>query len=142
MNIPALLMAGLCLLSPKALALTEEGDYTQQLDFPPVVEEAEPEMTYIGNFYITGYDPFCGHCCGKAHPDGVTASGAVAEYDHTVAMCKDYPFGTQIYIDGLGYYTVEDRGVGRGCVDVACDGHAACYAVTSHRDVYLVEDEG
>ena len=140
MNIPALLMAGLCLLSPKALALTEEGDYTQQLDFPPVVDEAEPEMVYAGRMYITGYDPWCGHCCGKAHPDGKTASGVIAQTNHTVAMCKDYPFGTEIYIDGLGYYTVEDRGVGKDWVDVACESHEACYQITRYADVYIVEE--
>ena len=105
-------------------------------------QDTEPEMVYAGRMYITGYDPWCGHCCGKAHPDGKTASGVIAQTNHTVAMCKDYPFGTEIYIDGLGYYTVEDRGVGKDWVDVACESHEACYAITRYADVYIVEGAG
>lgn len=103
-------------------------------------EYAEPTMTYLGNYYITGYSPWCGHCCGKAVPDAITASGVVAEVGRTIAMCKDFAFGTKIYIDGLGYYVVEDRGVGKGCIDVACNNHSECYAITGHYDVYIVEE--
>lgn len=136
MNIPALLMAGLCLLSPKALALTEEGDYTQQLDFPPAVEEAEPELTYLGTYKITGYDA-CARCCGKS--DGITASGTRAEVGRTIATGREFDFGTRLYIEGIGERTVEDRGVGNGCIDVFCADHPDCYALTGWYDVYLVE---
>jgi len=103
----------------------------------PDALRASVTMTYLGNYYITGYDA-CAACCGKT--DGITASGALAEVGRTVAMCKDYPYGTVIYIDGLGYYTVEDRGVGRGCVDVFCNNHSEAYALTGHYDVYIVEE--
>ena len=99
-----------------------------------------PKLTYIGECDITGYDPWCSHCCGKEVADAVTASGKVAEVDHTVAMCSDYPFGTRIYIEGMGQYVVEDRGVGKGKVDVACESHAECYKVTSRRAVYVIDD--
>lgn len=138
MNIPALLMAGLCLLSPKALALTEEGDYTQQLDFPPVVEEAEPEREYLGRYYITGYDT-CARCCGKS--DGITASGTTATVGRTVAAGRELHFGATIWIEGIGERVVEDRGVGNGCIDVFCADHPDCYALTGWYDVYLVEGE-
>lgn len=97
---------------------------------------SQPKMTYMGAYWITGYDPFCSHCCGKS--DGITASGAKAEFGVTCAM-YGIPFGTKIYIDGLGYYIVQDRGVGSGCIDLACENHAACYAVTGRYDVYIVE---
>lgn len=106
---------------------------------PPEPEpEPEPTMTYLGRYYITGYDT-CYQCCGK-WAGGPTASGVMPTVNHTVAMCSDYPFGTKIYIDGLGYYTVEDRGVGRNCVDVFCNNHTECYAITGYRDVYLVKE--
>lgn len=103
-------------------------------------KKAEPTLTPIGRHYITGYDPFCSHCCGKYAADGITASGVKAVIGETVAM-SGYAFGTRIYIDGLGYYTVHDRGVGSGCVDVACANHAECYKITGYYEVYIVEGE-
>ena len=108
--------------------------------------EAEKEKRVsIGTCYITGYDN-CVQCCGK-WAGGPTASGVMPTVNHTVAMASDYPFGTKIYIEGLGYYTVEDRGVGykytNGVrypwVDVFCNNHAECFALTGYYEVYLVE---
>lgn len=99
--------------------------------------EEEPEMELLGTWRITGYDPYCEHCCGKA--DGVTASGVQAEIGKTVAV-KGLPFGTEIYVEDLGYFRVDDRGVGDEWVDVACDGHDACYAVTGWRLVWRVNE--
>lgn len=101
-------------------------------------EKNNPKLTLLGEYKVTGYDPFCSHCCGKWAADGITASGAVAEIGVTCAM-KDMPFGTKVYIEGLGYYTVQDRGVGKGVIDVACGSHAECYEVTGKYTVYLVE---
>lgn len=105
-----------------------------------VEASSSPKMTYIGQLYVTGYSPYCSHCVGKTHPDGITASGTAAEIGRTVAMCSDYPFGTNIYIEGLGKYVVEDRGVGTGCVDVACEDHAACYKITGYYNVYVIKE--
>lgn len=100
-------------------------------------EAAKPKLTSIGTCYITGYDN-CVQCCGK-WAGGPTASGVMPTVNHTVAMSSAYPFGTRIYIDGLGYYTVEDRGVGSGTVDVYCNNHSEAYAITGYYQVYLVE---
>lgn len=51
---------------------------------------------------------------------------------------KGYAFGTKVYIVGLGYYIVEDRGVGNGVIDVFCNNHNECYAITGYYDVYIV----
>ena len=106
---------------------------------PDPIPEPEPVLTSLGKLKIVGYDPYCSHCVGKTTPNGVTASGAIAEVGRTVAMA-DVAFGTRIYIDRLGEFVVEDRGVSTGMVDVACDGHDACYAITSSREVWIVED--
>ena len=103
---------------------------------PPPEPEPTEKLEHLGVLYITGYDPYCSHCCGKT--DGITASGAKAIYDYTIAMSSAYSFGTVIYIEGLGTYVVEDRGVGFGTVDVARNGHDACYAITGNYDVYIV----
>ena len=93
---------------------------------------------YLGTYYVTGYDPYCTHCCYRA--DGITASGKVVAEGRTVAMCKDFPFGTRVYIEGLGIYTVEDRGVGPGKIDVACSDHSKCYALTGHYEVWVINN--
>ena len=50
----------------------------------------------------------CTKCCGP-NAKGITASGVKAKANHTIAMSKEYPFGTQIEIENMGIYTVEDR---------------------------------
>jgi hypothetical protein len=95
-----------------------------------------PTSTYIGDYYITGYNPYDAKQCGKA--DGITASGKLVTIGKTISM-KGVSFGTRIYIQGLGEYIVEDRGVRAGCIDVACADNASCYAITSMRAAYLVE---
>lgn len=116
--------------------VAEESSTEESID-PPIVEEepvaveeTEPvSMTYIGNLYITGY-------VATGNP---TASGPYP-YVGGVAMSRSYGFewGTTIYIDGLGYYTLFDTGCSYGVVDVFCNTIPECYALTSYRDVYIV----
>lgn len=68
----------------------------------PIQQRIETE-----NYIITAYCP-CVKCCGKS--DGITASGVKAVEGVTVAMNKSIPFGTKIYIDGVGERIVQDRG--------------------------------
>lgn len=112
----------------------------------PEVEEPEPEpaqeaptMRYLGRYKITGYDT-CAECCGKS--DGITASGTQATVGRTCAASKDLPFGTRLYIEGIGERVVEDRGGGvKGDhIDVLCEDHPACYAVTGYYEVYAIEE--
>lgn len=100
--------------------------------------EPEPEMRYLGEYYITGYD-ICYECCGKI--DGITASGAYATVGRTIAASREFPFGTKLYIDGIGVRVVEDRGgaIGGGRIDVLCNNHSECYAITGYYDVYIIE---
>jgi 3D (Asp-Asp-Asp) domain-containing protein len=56
-------------------------------------------------FKITSYCS-CVKCCGKS--DGIMASGKKV-YNGACAM-NWLPFGTKVRIEGLGIYTVEDRG--------------------------------
>jgi len=117
------------------LALIEAYRKPPELE-PEPEPEPEPTMTYLGRYYITGYDT-CARCCGKS--DGVTASGTYATVGRTIATGTEFSFGTRLYIDGIGYRTVEDRGVGNGQIDVLCSNHTECYALTGWYDVYRVE---
>lgn len=101
------------------------------------VEAEEPAMRYLGKCKITGYDT-CAKCCGKV--DDITASGAIATVGKTCAAPKDIPFGTKLYIDGIGERIVEDMGgFGENVIDVLCKDHSDCYAITGYYDVYIME---
>lgn len=80
----------------------------QALSANPVY--ADPAMNgyeCLGTYLTTGYCP-CAACCGKTN--GVTASGVIAQANHTIAADTGVlPFGTQVVINGK-VYTVEDRG--------------------------------
>ena len=96
------------------------------------------EYTYIGEYKITGYTPGCEHCCGNT--EGITASGVEAIVGYTVAAESSIPFGTTIYIEGYGYYVVEDRGAfDSGTIDIAASTHEECYLLTNNGiNVYIV----
>lgn len=98
-----------------------------------------PQKRYLGSFRITGYDT-CSRCCGKC--DGVTASGTQATVGRTCAASADLPFGTRLWIEGIGERIVEDRGgaIKGNRIDVLCANHPDCYAVTGTYEVYVLED--
>lgn len=83
-----------------------------------VIERPAVTTEYYGECRITFYCP-CAKCCGKS--DGITASGALATPNHTVAA-GTLPFGTRLLIDGEEY-VVEDRGVGDHQIDIFVSSH-------------------
>ena len=106
---------------------------------PPVEiqQRPEPERRFLGSYQIYGYDT-CVTCCGKS--DGITASGTVATVGRTCAAPYGLAFGTRLWIDGIGERVVEDRGyLGSTVIDVLCEDHHACYAMTGVYDVYVIE---
>ena len=85
-------------------------------------EEAKNEKPIVEEYVITAYC-HCTKCCGKS--DGITASGVKAREGITVAMNKSIPFGTKIYIDGVGERIVQDRGgaIKGNRIDLYFDSH-------------------
>ena len=73
-----------------------------------------------GRHRITHYDS--GACCNGRNAER-TASGAPMQVGRTVATGREFPFGTRLLINGT-IYTVEDRGVPNGCVDILVDSHS------------------
>lgn len=68
----------------------------------------QSKVAYLGQYKITYYCA-CKQCSGKE--DGITASGVKAQEGVTVAAdTSKLPFGTEIYIKGIGWRTVQDRG--------------------------------
>ena len=112
------------------------------------IEEAEPviEKEYLGEFRITAYCS-CKKCCGKwaeNRPNGIVYGASGEELKAGVSVASFYPFGTKLYIDGLGEYVVQDRPsewvfdkYGKNVVDVYFDNHEeACAFGLKHLDVY------
>lgn len=60
-------------------------------------------VRYEISFYCS-----CTYCCDVQ--TGITASGTYATEGRTIAAPRDIPFGSEVYIEGMGTYIVEDRG--------------------------------
>ena len=92
------------------------------IEQPVQANEIRQNLTYKGVYKLTAYCP-CERCCGKT--DGITASGEKAVEGVTVAMDKSIPFGTKIYIDGVGERIVQDRGgaIKGNRIDLYFDSH-------------------
>lgn len=77
------------------------------------------------------------------HPDyGITASGHRAKAGVTVAAGRHIPYGTVLYIEGIGYRTVHDRGgaIKGNKIDVFMSNMAQVNAFgRRHLDVYIVK---
>lgn len=75
----------------------------------------EPEATELislGAYTITAYCS-CEKCCGKWSAYNLTASGTTPAEGRTVAAdWSVLSAGTEVYIDGVGWRTVEDTGSG------------------------------
>ena len=94
-------------------------------------ESPEEELEYLGTFEMTAYE-WTGSPC---------ANGNYPEVGYTVA-CNSLPLGTTVYIEGVGYRVVEDRGAewhGDWWMDLYLGDVDSCYewGVRSV-DVYIV----
>lgn len=126
--------AGALLGGGAAYRITEPQEPTKATFRPVVVrtdaivveETEEPELVSLGTFTVYAYCP-CSACCGQ-WSGGPTASGVMPEEGRTVAADWDVlPVGTEIYIDGVGWRTVEDTGSGitGNSLDLYMDSHQA-----------------
>ena len=92
----------------------------------------EYEFVYIGNFRYTYYcDERYEHICG--YGKGITASGKPTEVGWTVAADTSVlPMGSIIYVEGIGFREVMDRG-GAVCgnhIDILLTTHEECFEQT------------
>ena len=82
-------------------------DLQDRLDI--LLETFDMAETYT----ITGYaplDPSAVHGLDYIGDPTITASGQAPVPNETVAAAKDIPFGTRVWIEGVGVRTVNDRG--------------------------------
>lgn len=128
--------AGALLGAGTAYSITEPQEPAKATFRPVVVqtsiEAQEPELVSIGTFTAYAYCP-CETCCGQ-WSGGPTASGVMPEEGRTVAADWDVlPAGTEIYIDGIGWRTVEDTGgaIRGDTIDIFFESHeeAAAFGI-------------
>lgn len=77
----------------------EEEYYEEETYEEETYDEWGNNLVYLGAYDITAYE-WTGYPC---------ANGNYPTVGYTVA-CNSLPLGTVLYIDGIGYRTVEDRG--------------------------------
>lgn len=79
-------------------------------------DNSQEGMSYAGYYELTAYE-YTGSTC---------ANGNMPTVGYTVA-CNSLPLGTQIYIEGYGYYVVEDTGgMGGNVIDIYLGDPGAC----------------
>ena len=98
-------------------------------------EDPMENFTQMGQWRITAY-----YETGYA-----TASGVYPEIGTTLAH-NSLPFGTQIYIEGLGFWTVQDRGpgyLGSEWCDIYLGDYGDCVRFgEQYRSVWVVPEGG
>ena len=95
-------------------------------------EETE-SRTYLGTYKVTAY----------AETGNPCANGNYPTTDYTIA-CNSLPFGSKVYIDGVGYRTVEDRGASwhkDEWIDLYLGDVNSCIQWgVQYKDIFLVEE--
>ena len=135
------LLVGTCVVPPwdmPADAVRNEPESVVYAEAEEVIEpeeiaeeSPEEELEYLGTFEMTAYEWTGNPCANGNYPEG----------GYTVA-CNSLPLGTTVYIEGVGYRVVEDRGAdwhGSNWMDLYLGDVDSCYewGVRSV-DVYIV----
>ena len=107
-------------------------DYLSDGTEPEV--ESSSDMTYLGDFYCTGYTVANGP---------LTALGDRTEDVVGYAIAVDpnvIPYNSTVYIEGIGYRVARDCGgaIKGNRLDVLVWDTSSAYALTGYRKVYLV----
>lgn len=150
----------LCIVTASALSVTgylinkgPEIEYVEVVEkqYIPSIMEGGLELTYLGEFEYTGYDP-CVACCGqyaKNRPvvNGkeivYTASGEIAS-NLTVAVDPNViPLGSLLYLEGYGVRIAQDTGstVKGNVIDIYFDNHEDAWDVGRQkgRKVWIIK---
>jgi len=101
-------------------------------DIETRLNKIEDELNKWSVYEATAYAPLDPNAkegmCYEGNPR-ITASGTPVVPGVTVAAGKELPFGTELYIKGMGKRIVQDRGgaIGRGQIDIAVNTQAEAF---------------
>lgn len=97
---------------------------------PEAKEETSGELEYAGIFELTAYE-WTGNPC---------ANGNYPTTGYTVAS-NYFPLGTRLYIEGMGEYTVEDRGgMADNVIDIYMEDSGVCIEFGRRQaGVYIIQ---
>ena len=142
----ALLLSGL--VSLVCILASESGEPEAQPQTRVV--QIDSTRRKLGNFEVTYYCS-CEKCCGswganRPQVNGkkivYTANGAVAREGITVAVDPEViPYGTYLYIEGLGYRVAQDCGgaIKGNRIDIYMNDHQRALEAGRHSaDVYIL----
>ena len=102
-----------------------------------VQEETAPAMEYVGDYRVTAYAYYEG-----GEENYYTASGATPVPYYTIATGSEFDFGTILFIEGIGYVEVQDRGgFGDGIIDLHIGWNSMDSFEDTTRAVYIVRGE-
>ena len=119
-----------------------EADYTpknvQATGTDAVVDETEDNSVggYIGRMYVTGYTAEEGFPLYSATSSGYGVRPGYCAMNSEQRRVLGISYGDQIYVEGLGTYTVMDCGCSWGVVDIWLYTNAEAYAITGYYNVY------
>ena len=108
------------LFSTNAYAQMPQNDYYTNTSI--TTKQQTQEKILLGSYRVTFYCS-CSSCCGQ-WAGSPTASGSYPTANYTCACGDNIPFGTTLYVEGLGTYVCEDRGVSNECIDIYVNDHS------------------
>ena len=107
----------------------------------PEIPATDPPQTtdgYLGTFLITGYTAEAGFPVGQATHSGAPVGPGVCAMNYWQRIGLGIEWGTEIYIEGIGTFTVLDSGCEWGVVDVWVPTNEEAFNMTAYHNVYLL----
>ena len=122
--------------TPKNVQATETDAVVDETDTTESAYENNSVDGYIGRMYVTGYTAEEGFPLYSATSSGYGVRPGYCAMNSDQRRALGISYGDQIYVEGLGTYTVMDCGCPWGVVDIWLYTNAEAYAITGYYNVY------